>query len=181
YQVLHFDMGHPFVENADPLVISHVGLYRSLQYRHIFDTPTAETRIISLAGLTSLLANIVESRLAAYAGAHGDGWVGHNTGRIAAGVRLLDALSDSPRFQDERDKTVGQWFSNDQKVDSSTAFEHEAAFYAEHGIDLREREQRVALKAGQLLFLDNTRVLHGRMGKRSAKEVLNFMFGIEAL
>jgi hypothetical protein len=176
-QVQHFDMGHPFTENADPLFVSHAGVYRSPDKQ---EPQAARTRILPLAGLVALSAVEADRRLAEYAAAHGDGWPGHNSGRINAGVRLIDALSDTPELQAEIDKPVDQWFGDDV-VSEDVAFAREAAFYARHGIDLASLESRVALQPGQLLFLDNTRVLHGRIGNRAAKEVFNFMFGVEAI
>jgi len=176
-QVQHFDMGHPFTETADPIFISHAGVYRSPSKQ---EPQTARTRVLPLAGLVTLSAAEADRRLAEYAAFHGDGWPGHNSGRINAGVRLIDALSDKPELQADIDKPVDQWFGDDI-VDEDVAFEREAAFYAKHGIDLARLESRVALKPGQLLFMDNARVLHGRIGKRATKEVFNFMFGIEAI
>lgn len=95
-------------------------------------------------------------------------------------MRIIDALSDEPKLQADVDKPVDQWFGDDI-VDEDVAFAREAAFYAQHGIDLTQLESRVALQPGQLLFTDDVRVLHGRIGKRATKEVFNFMFGIEEI
>lgn len=195
YQVLHFDMGHPFAEDADPLFVSHAGIYRSPRPRDIeafnnlaasngtppISEPYAETRIVGIEGLSSLPPSAISERLADYASTHGDGWGEHNSGRIAAGVRLLDALSDAPSLQAERDKTVGQWFNDGTKVHEAAAFEKEAAFFAEHDIDLEAVEECVFVEPGQLLIMDNVRTMHGRSGHREVREVFNFMFGVEAI
>ncbi len=92
-QIHHFDMGLPFTEDADPILISHAGVYRSPSKQ---EPQTARTRILPLSGLVTLSATEADRRLAEYAALHGDGWPGHNSGRINAGVRLIDALRDTP-------------------------------------------------------------------------------------
>jgi hypothetical protein len=193
-------MGHPFIAAADPLFVAYAGIYKSpARVQHELDgyntyraeigvvpvnrlpEPTAHTRIMPIANMSSMPADEIDARLNAYAKEHGDGWAEHNSGRLAAGVRVLDALSEAPELHGNIDKTVGQWFGNEVKTDRETAFNGESAFFAKHGIDLGKREQRIALKAGQLLFFDNTRTLHGRIGHRRAKEVFNFMFGVDTI
>jgi hypothetical protein len=181
FQVLHFDMGHPFLESEGQLFISHVGIYLSRTTEH---TATARTRIVELAGLLKYLLlspQTIENQLTGYVGKYGDGWEDHNTYRLACFMRFLDALSHKPELKDHIDKTVGQWFHNNNKIDEQSAYQHEAAFYAKHGIDLSKFEHQVTLKPGQLLILDNVRVVHGRIGKRTTKELFNFMWGIEAI
>lgn len=181
FQVLHFDMGHPFLESQDQLFVSHVGIYLpKTTSREI----TARTRLVELDGLLkhlNLSPKEIEQRLISYTQQYGDGWTGHNTYRLACFIRILDAMSNKPELQDQIDKTVGQWFENKNKLEATTAHEKEVAFYAKHGIDLGTLEHQIALKPGQLLILDNTRVIHGRIGKRRTKELFNFMWGIEAI
>lgn len=181
FQVLHFDMGHPFLEGEGQLFVSHVGIYLPKTTRH---EVTARTRLVELNGLlkpTGLSAKEIEQKLVAYVREYGDGWTGHNTYRIACFIRFLDALSTKPELQDHIDKTVGQWFENENKLEETSAHEKEIGFYAKHSIDLSNTEHQIALKPGQLLILDNTRVIHGRIGKRRTKELFNFMWGVEAI
>lgn len=181
FQVLHFDMGHPFLESEGQLFVSHVGIYLPKATNHEI---TARTRLAQLDGLLGhldLSPEKIEQKLIAYVREYGDGWADHNTHRLACFIRLLDALSTKPELQDQIDKTVGQWFGNENKLDAADAHKKEIGFYAEHGIDLDRLEHQIALKAGQLLILDNTRVVHGRIGNRRAKELVNFMWGIEAI
>ncbi len=180
FQVLHFDMGHPFLESEDQLFVSHVGIYLPKTTSHEI---TARTRLVELGALLKhlkLSPGAIEQKLIGYVRKYGDGWTGHNTYRLACFIRFLDALSAKPELQDQIDKTVGQWFENDDKVDETSAHEKELAFYAKHGIDLSKLEHQIELKPGQLLILDNTRVVHGRIGKRRTKELFNFMWGVEA-
>ncbi len=181
FQVLHFDMGHPFLESEDQLFVSHVGIYLPKTTNH---EVTARTRLVELDGLLkhlNLSPEAIEQRLISYVSEHGDGWTSHNTYRLACFIRFLDALSSKPELQDQIDKTVGQWFENENKLDGASAHEKEVAFYAKHGVNLSKLEHQVALKPGQLLILDNTRVVHGRIGKRRTKELSNFMWGIEKI
>lgn len=181
FQVLHFDMGHPFLESNGQIFVSHVGIYLPQTTSH---TVTARTRLVELGGLLAQLhlsSEAIEKKLIAYVREHGDGWTGHNTYRLACFVRFLDALSNRPELQDQIDKTVGQWFENEHKTDEASAHDKELSFYAKHTINLTELEHHIALKPGQLLILDNTRVIHGRIGKRRAKELSNFMWGIEKI
>lgn len=181
FQVLHFDMGHPFMESQNQLFVSHVGIYLPKTTRHAI---TARTRLVEMDGLLkhlSLAPEIIAKKIRAYVRKYGDGWEGHNTYRIACFIRFLDALKDKPELADQIDKTVGQWFENEHKVKGASAHQKELDFYAKHGIDLGELEHQIALKPGQILILDNTRVIHGRIGKRRTKELCNFMWGIEKI
>jgi hypothetical protein len=181
FQVLHFDMGLPFVEGSDQLLVTHVGIYLPSTTSH---RVTARTRLVELDNIlanTGLDVDTIEQRILAYAQRHGDGWSEYNTYRLACFVRVVDALAETPELANEIDKTVGQWFLDGQRLDAGAAHAQEAAYFARHDIDVVGREQEVALEPGQLLFLDNTRVVHGRVGKRRAKEVFNFMFGLPSI
>jgi len=180
FQILHFDMGHPFLESDGQLLVTHVGIYlpRTTAYK-----VTARTRLVELQGLLSSkgpsLARM-EEKIIEYVSKHGDGWKDNNTYRLACFARFIDALSAQPQLEDQIDKTVGQWFRSEERLEEKSAHEKEVAFYARNGIDLRSVEHEIALEPGQLLILDNARVIHGRIGRRRAKEIFNFMFGIEA-
>jgi hypothetical protein len=181
YQVLHFDMGLPFAEGLDQLLVSHVGIYMPADTEH---EVTARTRLLELDGIlaeTGLGAAEIEARVVEYARRHGDGWEDHNSLRLACFVRVVDALAAEPEVTEKIDKTVGQWFMDGERLESTDAHAQESEYYARHGIDVLAREQEVALAPGQLLFVDNTRVVHGRTGKRRAQEIFNFMFGVPSI
>jgi hypothetical protein len=181
YQVLHFDMGLPFVEGLEQLFVSHVGIYLPADTEH---TVTARTRLLELDGIlasTGLDADAIEARVLEYASRHGDGWADHNTHRLACFVRIVDALGPDHELTEKIDKTVGQWFVEGERLDSTSAHAQESDYYRRHGIDATAREHEVALEPGQLLFVDNARVVHGRIGERRAREVFNFMFGVAAI
>lgn len=181
YQVLHFDMGLPFAAGLDQLLVSHVGIYLPSDTEH---EVTARTRLLELDGIlaeTGLDVAAIEARVTEYALRHGDGWEDHNTLRLACFVRLIDALAAEPELTEKIDKTVGQWFVDGQRLDSTTAHAQEVDFCARHGLTVTAREHEVALDPGQLLFVDNTRVVHGRVGERRAREIFNFMFGVPSI
>lgn len=181
FQVLHFDMGMPFVEGREQMLVTHVGIYLPATTSH---TVTARTRLLPLSGALAdrrLRVDEIERLLVAYAKSHGDGWADCNTFRLACLVRIIDALAETPELADEIDKTVGQWFFEGHQLDARSAHAQELAYCARHGVDIGGREHEVALEPGQLLFVDNTRVVHGRVGKRRAREVFNFMFGVPSI
>ncbi|HTE57708.1 MAG TPA: hypothetical protein VK694_03105 [Verrucomicrobiae bacterium] len=180
FQVLHFDMGQPLVESNSQLLVTHVGIYLPKTTLHMV---TARTRLVELSGLLEGLCLTpleIENRIVRYVRKYGDGWANHNTLRLACFARFIDALHDTHELEKEIDKTVGQWFQTDKQLNEGSAYEQEQDFYKRHGVELTKVERQIALKPGQLLILDNTRVIHGRIGKRKTKELYNFMFGIES-
>lgn len=180
FQILHFDMGLP-VDGAGQLLVTHVGVYLPMDTTH---SVTARTRLVELDGLLAghgFTAEEVAARVLDYTRRFGDGWEDHNTLRLAALVRLIDAMADKPTVHDQIDKTVGQWFLQGESLDADAAHQQELDFLKSHGVDLAAREHQIALEPGQLLLLDNLRVVHGRVGRRRAREIYNFMFGVESI
>lgn len=178
FQILHFDMGMPLAEGKNQLLVTHVAIYLPAATT---GRTSARTRLVELSGLLShlnLSAQELEHRLVDYVGRYGDGWGGINTRRLACFARLLDAVTGGMEVADETDRTVGQWFRSDAHLSSEVAHQLEMSFFARKGIDLGRAEVDVRLKPGDLLLLDNTRVIHGRVGRRRAREVCNFMFGV---
>lgn len=181
FQVLHFDMGLPLIDGREQLLVTHVGIYLPASTSH---EVTARTRLLELDGVfrtTGFDVDEIERRLVDYASRHGDGWDDHNTYRLACFVRFVDALRETPQLAQQVDKTVGQWFLDGQRLDAATARAQEVSFFDRHGIALGGCEHEIALDPGQLLFVDNTRVVHGRVGERRAREIFNFMFGVRAI
>jgi hypothetical protein len=56
-----------------------------------------------------------------------------------------------------------------------------SALVREFGVDLEDVEERVRLRRGELLLLDNVRVVHGRIGQRPQREVWQILFGLPDL
>jgi hypothetical protein len=104
-----------------------------------------------------LASAAIERALVDYVSRYGDGWGDHNTLRLAAFVRIVDALAAVPELAGEIDKTVGQWFSTSEQLDAAAAHAEELRYLDRHGIALADVEHEVALKPGQLLFVDNLR------------------------
>lgn len=179
FQVLHFDMGLPLAEGLEQLLVTHVGIYLPATTVH---PVTARTRILELGGILTHLeldAATLGERLRDYAESHGDGWHDINTRRLACFARVVDAAAGSRLLSREIDKTVGEWFSPGADVEDAKAYEAELAFFEKFGIDLRHFERTILLEPGQLLILDNLRVVHGRVGQRRERELLNLMYGVE--
>ncbi len=181
FQVLHFDMGIPLVESENQMYITHVGLYLPPTTDHEI---TASTRIVELAGLLNtpnINPNLLENNLVEYVKNHGDGWENNNTLRLACFARFLDAALGTRELAAEIDKTVGQFFNTDKRLSGEEAYSQESLFYGNRGINIKAIERQIKLKPGQLLVIDNSRVIHGRIGQRKAKEVYNFMFGVQSI
>ena len=180
FQILHFDMGLPAAPlEDDSMWITHVGIYLPKSTEH---PVAARSRLLPLTGLLAhagLSASAMEEALLSYAQQCGDGWGKVNTGRLACFARVLDAVRGTRELAHEIDKPVGQWFRSDQRLDSASAYELEREYYASKGIDLTASEIQVALQPGELLLLDNARVVHGRIGHRREREIANFMFGVQ--
>ena len=180
FQALHLDMGQPLISEHPQTMYLITGLYLDPNAEPV----SAKTRIISLQGIFADenkwgAASEIEQRLVNYVKAYGDGWADINTHRLACFARVLDAVGGTTDVAGFKDKTMGQWFINDKSVGAEECLKVERDFYSKHGIELAPIEQHIQLQPGQLLFFDNTRVAHGRFGQRKAKEVYQFMFGVE--
>lgn len=170
FQALHFDMGQPFFSNIPQTMYTTIGLYFPKD-----KTPgTAKTRVLNLKNFfnnKNLNTRNAEKRILKYVKNHGDGWNDFNTHRISCFARIVDAVTNSNELIGYRDKTMAQWFDGNIKSENN--------FYKMKGFDLKKIEEQIQLKPGQLLILDNTRVAHGRIGKRNVKEIYQMMFGIK--
>ena len=90
-------------------------------------------------------------------------------------------MSQTSELADYRDKTMAQWFADPEKKDSLTSMRNEYRFYKLRGLDFSVKEKQITLQPGQLLILDNMRVVHGRIGKRNMEEIYQFMYGVKAV
>ena len=181
YQVLHLDMGQPIISNIPQDMYLITALYREKAKSQT----TAKTRIMNLLGFFkhSRWGNKkqIEKRLINYAQKYGDGWSypeKFNTQRLACFARVVDAVADTTDLSQDIDKTMGQWFRDKERLDVDESMKNEYEFYARKGINLGDYETFIQLKPGQVLLFDNTRVAHGRAGKRNAKEVWQIMYGV---
>ncbi|HWY79932.1 MAG TPA: hypothetical protein VNW29_06255, partial [Candidatus Sulfotelmatobacter sp.] len=155
YQVLHLDMGQPIISKVPQDIYLFTALYRER------DKPqtTAKTRLMSLRSFFKEekwgTKKHIEERLIEYAQKYGDGWLNpspFNTQRIACFARILDAVAGTTELAKYIDKTVGQWYENEEKLSADENLEKEYAFFSKHGIDLSLLEEFVQLKPGEVVI-----------------------------
>lgn len=175
FQALHIDFGLPLALGCPTDVARFTALYID---RHRAPT-TALTRIVPLRPLLSQRAwvepALLLDRLRRYAEANrGDG-VERSAGYVEGiFARLVEAVDDSqtlPRSCDGR-------FLCGMEFDSVG---QEQNHFAERGLDLDAVEQRVQLRPGQLLLLDNLATAHGRLGIRRPLELHQLCVGFRRL
>jgi hypothetical protein len=183
FQALHYDMGQPIVSDSTQTMYLLVGLYCPPE----IERGSAATRVVDIGRLLGQRdwggPEVVERRLIDYTTAYGDGWYvpDHvNTGRLACFARVLDAVTGRHELTDYVDKTTGDWFQDDRRPDGSVGLRNEASFYARCGLCLEAVEQRVTLRGGELLVIDNARAIHGRIGKRRPAEIHQFLYGVRS-
>jgi hypothetical protein len=183
FQALHFDMGQPIVSDSTQTVYLLLGLYCPPEV----ERGSAETRVVGLRRLLAQRAwgprDRVERRLIDYAAAHGDGWFAPdrvNTCRLACFARVLDAVTGRHQLTHDVDRTTGDWFQDDPRQDGSTGLRRETAIYAACGLCLEAVEERVTLRGGDLLVVDNARAVHGRVGRRRPAEIYQFLYGVRS-
>jgi hypothetical protein len=185
FQTLHFDYGLPVLSRPQQGFYGVVALYMPPETTGSF----AETRIVQLRELkaeTGLVRKHAIERLCDYVCAHGDGWSQPsptNTGRIAIFLRVLEALRGENRFAALIDSDSAGFISEaTQSANTDSAYlELERSLFHEFGIDLGPVERRVRLRPGDMLLLDNVSIVHGRLGKRPARELWHMLFGVPDL
>lgn len=183
FQALHYDMGQPFVNDQDQTLYTIGALYRAQSSDR---NQEAKTRIIDLKKLFAQKSfgnsNELRRNLLEYAELHGDGWnepSPANTKRLACFARVVDALNNNQSLAHERESMIGQCFDYDSNLSGKNGYQHEINFFKAAGIDLEAIEEQIEILPGQMLIYDNMRCVHGRIGKRSSKELFNFLFGIK--
>jgi hypothetical protein len=189
FQALHFDYGLPLI-GSNEAQYEPFDMFSVLYYPcNIKPFSGAVTRLVTLQNLhikVDLDETVIESRIDNYVKHHGDGWLHpepYNTKRISIYARVLDAVLDLKQFEAKIDchsqnfffpeETMASWELTDKQL------EMEYEFYKDSGIDLHQIEKRIILQPGQLLFIDNMRTIHGRLGFRRKKEIWQFLFGLE--
>jgi hypothetical protein len=177
YQALHFDMGAPIIAVS---ATSYTCLFAALFHPGDVDTSAAETRIVRLSRLFERTSfDDAHERLVRYATVYGDGWAKPSparTGRLSCLARLIDAASDQHQLIDFYDMPTWDWFCKG-RYDCGLLSETE--YFREHGIDLKSVEERVRLKRGDLLIIDNIRCAHGRVGPRPLDAIYHVMVGLD--
>ena len=177
FQGLHFDMGQPLTGD-NQFFVSVVVLYKS------FNTTNggAKTRVLPLTGLLSEnkwgMKEEIEEKILQYVEKHGDGWADVNTKRLTCFARLIDAISGGKALEHYKGKTMAEWFSKSPSESGEIKMKREQNFYYKRGLNVKNKEREITLQPGEMLIIDNTRVAHGRIGKRQEKEIYQFMYGV---
>lgn len=183
FQALHYDMGQPFLAEQDQTLYTISALYRP---KETPANPKAKTRLVSLETLLSQKSfgdiDTLKEQFLEYIQNHGDGWLRpepHNTHRLACFARVVDAISGMNKLTKQIDTMIGQVFEYDENLDGLAGYRQEKNFFKQAGLDLEAAEEQIEILPGQMLIFDNLRVVHGRIGERKARELENFIYGIE--
>lgn len=180
FQGLHFDMGLPIVSPSPQVVQLVLALYRP------YDKPISDaaTRVVGLRTLLSQRnwpeGDALEKRLVTYVEKHGDGWekpMRVNTFRIACFARIIDAADDVEDLKTLRDCATGLEF-RDPENNQEKSLSNEYGFFQSHGLNVKAVESQIQLQHGQLLIIDNTCAVHGRIGRREPQEMMHYLYGI---
>ncbi|MGE4232887.1 MAG: hypothetical protein AB7F43_06100 [Bacteriovoracia bacterium] len=175
---LHFDMGLPLLglENS-----ANIYVFTCLYFPYDQTPSPTKTRLFDLKGLFAerFDSKELEEAIYNYVRRYGDGWESFNSGRLACLGRLIEAAVSGNSLLHMKEHRIAEWFNRDEFGNLVRGMEKEEEFFSSNGISLSERETQVNLKPGDLLIIDNIRVAHGRIGKRSAEEIYQLMYGVE--
>jgi hypothetical protein len=176
YQALHFDMGAPIIAVRD----TYTCLFAALFHPGDVDPGVAETRIVRIPRLLEQASlGDAHEKLVRYATDYGDGWSEPSparTGRLSCLARLIDAVSGQRQLIDFYDMPTWDWFCRGRH---GRGLASETEFFREHGLDLERVEERVRLRRGDLLIIDNIRCAHGRVGPRPLDAIYHLMVGLD--
>ncbi|HYE67087.1 MAG TPA: hypothetical protein VEA58_00665 [Anaerovoracaceae bacterium] len=191
FQALHFDYGLPLLEMEDgeqgafDMVVALYYPYES------GELSKAQTRVVSLQEIPKLKGISKEStdaRIQNYVKRFGDGWTfpeRYNSRRLSIFARVIDACLATGKFSEKIEEHSQNFFMPSAALDESELAKQQIAeeteYFASAGIDLKKIEKSFCLQPGQLLLIDNTRCVHGRIGNRKAKEVWQFLFGFKEM
>lgn len=169
FLALHHEMGLPFASTEQKNTLYLVLALWAPPDSQI--SPTV-TRLLHVSHFLAAKNNILES-IHSYAKKYGEGDPNYNSGRLSATARLLDAFYKPFELTHMIDERISEW------MQPRPGPEFEKEFFAKRGINLKDFEVNIQLKAGQLLIIDNTLVAHGRRGYRRAEEIFQFHYGVE--
>src|SRR5262249_10604377 len=119
--------------------------------------------------------------------AYGDGWSKPfpvNTYRLASFARVLDAACGEHQLIQFIDHSTAEWFKSDYDIfngDKKSGLASEYVFYKDCGISLEAVEEQICIQPGQLLIIDNMRAVHGRVGSRHPREIVQFLYGAKSV
>jgi hypothetical protein len=174
FQTFHIDFGFPL----DPKSASDIAHYTFLHIPSDHCAAGALTRIMRLDSLFGqrpwASEGELEHRFASYGKSHGSwhGMHGYQEGILARVVDAAHGRPSLPSREQAPSVLCGHEFQSP---------EQERVFFQDHGLRLEDTEERVELRPGQLLILDNLAVTHGRLGRRKPGELCQMMLGYRAL
>ena len=171
FQTLHFDFGLPL----DPKVPGDVARYTALYVPADVADVRAVTRLVPLVALLGQRswptpAELV-ARLKTYGRTHGawDDEQGYVEGSLA---RIVEAAAGKTPILPSVKAEPG--FLCGLEFDSLSS---ELAFFARHGLRIRDAEIEMRVEPEGLLVFDNLAVAHGRRGTRQPGELRQRVFG----
>jgi hypothetical protein len=163
FQALHLDFGLPIVSGA-----SDVARFTALYVDRDRTPTTAVTRIVPLRALLEQRVWVKREVLVERLRRYGDA----NAPVEGILARLVEAADGSPTLPCSGAALCGL------ELDSLA---HERDHFADRGLDLDAVEQRILLRPGELLLLDNLATAHGRVGLRKPLELHQLCVGFRDL
>jgi hypothetical protein len=163
FQALHLDFGLPVVPGA-----SDVARFTALYIDRDRARTTALTRIVRLRALLEQRAWVEPARLLERLRRYGEA----NAPVEGILARLVEAADGAPTLPRSGDALCGLELAS---------LAHEREHFADRGLDLDAVEQRILLRPGELLLLDNLATAHGRVGLRRPLELHQLCVGFRAL
>ena len=173
----HLEMGIPIIPVEDE---TRMFTYLCLYLPATTPQSRAKTRLLPLKGLFKKFPDFPEN-LFHYVQEVGDGWKEYNSGRISCLGRFVDAALGKKELTYMRDFRIAEWFQANSGREWVPGRSTELSYYKKAGLDLLALEHLVHLQPGDLLIIDNTRVAHGKLGKRNAEELYQLQYGVESM
>jgi hypothetical protein len=181
FQCLHFDGGIPLLVNSPQDLVLFTALYLPKT-----GTPSsASTRFIDLDAITQqarwgTLPHL-EDRLTTYWKNLGSSWNWDDdrSYKESCFARIVDAFSGTEELTNFRKTPQSEWSKASREGNEFGSIEDESAFFKRHGIEIEAVAKSIKLQPGQLILFDNTRMVHGRVGRRKKHEIFQMSYGLK--
>ena len=177
---LHFEHGHALIPDRAGRAV----LFFALYYPYEVPLVAATTRLVDVCELARQRAwgplDDVQTCLHRYAAERGSRWDwAHESGhRVSCFARILDGLTPPYRLTNFRTLARDEWYTASHGGNELATEEEEFQFYRSCGVNLEPIEQRLVLRPGDLLVVNNVRTIHGRIGSRPSGALRQILFGI---